>query len=168
MGVMRNGYTDADMNDDFSQWLEKYSAVEVFSFEDERGREIAKSRPEFVWLESMYEKTYLIPLGSMTKESIELSIADTNGRWENRRFYLCEKPYPQRDSGSEDWVLIEGLFACESCEPGPDEEGDPDCQSCTGEGWLWLSVYDEDAREELEELLEESGIEFPKGFPSER
>lgn len=163
MGQLDNGYLDADMVEDFVSWLVQYLPSDVFSIDDERGIELARRNPRLAWVESTYEQAFLIPLGGLDGLEFEQSMKG-GSRWVNSRIYICQIPFKNPKSTIEDWVLVGAHFGCENCDPGPGEDGQGDCTACSGDGWMWLTVYDYEAREELEEACEENGVTLPSGF----
>ena len=167
LGRLANGYGDDDMTDDYVAWLVEYAPSEVFPIDNERAIEFARQNPKLVWIESTYEKAYLIPLGPRVNDNwgLEEQMKD-NSHWVNGRVYICKIPFDKPKDKSEDWVLVGAEFACEDCKPAPGEEGAAGCTTCSGEGWTWLTVYDNDVREELEEACTESEVSLPIGFPS--
>jgi hypothetical protein len=60
-------------------------------------------------------------------------------------------------------VTTGGEFVCEGCD-GREEEGDPDCALCEGEGGFRGSIHDFDVEDELNEFFQEVGWELPTGF----
>jgi len=169
LGKLEGGYSDADMTDDYVAWLVAYSASEVYPIGDQLALELARQNPKIAWIESTDEQAFLIPLGPLENDDwgFEKTIKD-GSRWVNSRIYICETPFDKPKNTSEDMVLVGAWFACENCMPEPGEDGDPECTSCSGEGWTWLTVYDNDVREELEETCADSEVSLPTGFPSIR
>lgn len=167
MGKLEGGYSDDDMSHDYVAWIVAYSPTNVYPIDDERALDLARKYPKLTWVESTHEQAYLIPLGPLENDSWGLEQELKSGsRWINSRIYVCEKPFDKPEHKTADWVLVGANFACEICEPEPGEEGTSGCTSCKGEGWTWLTVYDNDVREEIEEACEEYEVSLPAGFPS--
>lgn len=167
MGKLENGYLDADMTDDYVSWMVNYGPSEVFPIDNERAIQFARQNPKLTWVESTHGKTYLIPLGPLENDSSGLEQELKGGSpFFNSRIYICKTPFHKPESTSADWVLVGAEFACEVCEPAPGEEGSAGCTLCSGERWTWLTVYDNDVREELEEACTESEVSLPIGYPS--
>lgn len=164
MGYYRNS-DDSDMLSDFALWAQEFKPLQIIGYDKANMNLIKAIDPKKLWLECSSEATYLEPLVAQSTEAREFMLScEPMNNFINQRFYLCEVPFEDKEAGMESWILTGAPFRCEGCQDDDEAEADPNCSICSGEGSLFLSIYDEEMREDLDEYCELRDVTLPDGF----
>ena len=152
--------TDDAMLDNFAKWVAEYKCKAVVSATDPIVlSRLAGTDSRFLWLESLngYHQLRNVAAFSLLNTDGTLNL-DTANDEAPLGIYICDVP---TDATLE--LMVGDGFLCEGCE-GAEEDGDPDCSVCEGEGGYAGSIHDNDIRGELLESLNAFGGEMPQGF----
>ena len=162
------GFTDLDVIEGFCNWFQDVVPTKIFAFEgglspDNDGllaalQEVPASH---IWIE-------------YTDGFSAIFHAESEGLWSNGslllpqdahvlRVFIAEKLASKEDF--KDGVITGGLFACESCQQIYPEPVDKSCDLCDHTGPAWMTVFDDSAREDLEECFQEMELEIPSWLP---
>jgi hypothetical protein len=165
--------SDLDVADDFCDWYSKCLPTRVFEIKGNDSaeisqvlREVQSVSKDLIWVEFTDGDTRILNAEAanlITESGLNLTSDDAYCL----RFYQTSVALPSSQGILfEDGVLTGGNFACEECRQLEAETPTQDsCDLCDQSGPVWLTVYDESAREELIELFAERDLEVPDWLP---
>ena len=162
------GFDDLDSIQEFSNWFAKFQLSEVVEISDSSVAEInaaIASRSDFapskIWFECTDGSTR-IRNGQNYIRNAEASLS--RDEYCLRLYFSPVEPTVQDLEKYFLGLIVGGYFVCEACEQ-IDEDPDGDCDTCDNSGATWMTVYDSSAREDLQEFLNEEGVEVPDWLP---
>jgi hypothetical protein len=164
--------TDGDVIFEFWLWWSKCLPTRVFEIKDNDPADISRVMRELqnvsknlIWVEFTDGYTRIFNAESanlITESGLNLTADDANCV----RFYQASLTIPNSQGRSaEDGVLTGAYFACEECEQLEDTPTQDTCKLCDQSGPIWLTVYDQSAREELVEYFADRDLEVPDWLP---
>lgn len=118
----------------YLRWWNTGTKVEIMADDAGRIDQVRQAEPRFVST-LKYLGIGKFPMGVVS--GFEEPDGETVERW-----LISSEPWPFED---ESWIKASYLGECTLCNVANDEEGDPDCSECEGEGWVdyWFEDFDE-------------------------
>lgn len=156
---------NADRLYELASWISDFRPHSMLNFSDpDAVQAVSSIDPKLVWVVYNDGNQFLAPLEGWS-ESYGVSISshvNGNGCFVGA-FFICASPITSKDIWQEQ-ITVESSIDCSYCSEGLGSE--EECPYCKGEEFLWISVWDSLNRDELNEIVEESGEKVPDCIPA--
>lgn len=121
--------TAADYQEEFDAWYKNYEIDTFIEYSEENWEKVQKMDTHYIWTNhSTCEDEQVSAGGSYFK----------NGCcWDTFGWYVAKKPWAGDPENHYESYKTTAYLVCESCNADGEEENlDPDCEYCEGEGYV--------------------------------
>lgn len=113
-----------ELFDLYKAWVEEHKPGEFIEKGDEEGYErLKKMKPEYIATDHDTCENSWLDVGIH-------EFSPTNCCWHEHGWYILEVP-----GEVDDYVEYSNYDVCVECNAGGDDDGDPECENCEGDGW---------------------------------